>query len=89
MGYGEFREAVCGVDCQQGHYTLTDAEIDEIPKIDLLAIDRKAGSVAAGADMRTTIKCPAKKCGAPILQAFDYTYKRFFDSSVPLSALEN
>jgi hypothetical protein len=88
-GYTEFREAVCGVDCSQGHYTLTDSEMDEIPKIDLLAIDRKSGRVSAGPDMRTRLKCPAEKCGAPIVQAFDWSYETFFDSSVPLSSIES
>jgi hypothetical protein len=87
MGYGEFREAVCGVDCLSGHYTLTDDELDEMPKIDSLTIDRQAGRVAAGPDLRTTIKCMKGSCGAPIREAFDWTFDAFFDSSVPLSVL--
>lgn len=87
LGYSEFRDAVCGVDCIGGHYTLTDAELDELDKVDLLSIDRQAGSIAAGPDMRTTVQCQTPRCGAPVVEAFDWTFDSFFDSSVPLSTL--
>jgi len=88
-GYNEFREAVCGVDTKTGHYTLTDDELDNFDKIDMLALDRQAAVSSAGPDLRTHLTCPHSKCGAPIREAFDWTFNTFFDSSVPLRILVN
>lgn len=85
VGYNHFRDAVCAVDCIEGEYVLIDQEIDEIEKIDTLRVDRQANKVAAGASLRTHLDCP--KCGAKIVNALDWDFDSFFDSSVPGAAL--
>lgn len=85
VGYHHFMDAISGVDCVEGDYVLTVAEIDEMEKIDALTIDRQAGKIAAGADLRTHLECD--KCGAKIVNALNWSFDHFFDYSIPLEAL--
>lgn len=80
------REVVVGVEGKQGRYNLTNEEIDEIPKADMLAINRLAGRISAGPLFVTRFNCP--KCNAPILNEMNWSFDHFFDSSVPDSTLK-
>lgn len=85
VGYHHFMDAIIGVDCLEGDYILTMGEIDEIEKIDALTIDRQAGKIAAGADLRTHLEC--SKCGAKIVNALNWSFDHFFDYSIPSEVL--
>jgi hypothetical protein len=92
IGYHHFREAVDQVETNASgegkkrfDYVLTNEEIDEIEKIDVLVIDRQADKIAAGPDLRTHLECP--KCGIKILNALNWSFDHFFDLSVPMGVL--
>jgi hypothetical protein len=85
MGYNHLREAVIGVNDSKEHYPLSDDEIDEITKRDMLLVNKQAGLVSAGLKLRTTVECP--KCSRPIVDALDWSFDSFFGSSVPLGDL--
>lgn len=83
------REMVVGTDVVRNQqHLLTDEEIDDISKVDMLLLDKASESIAAGVKLHTELNCP--QCGAlsPVSDTvwlFDY----FFGSSVPTSALMN
>jgi hypothetical protein len=98
FGYSHVREAIAGVDCEDGPYTLLDDELDEMTKRDVLLLDRSAGTISAGPSLQTEVLCPnmipdkggdgeAAPCNFKIENALDWSYGSFFDSSVPLESL--
>lgn len=88
LSYAQLREAIVEVDGAPAGYVLRDEEIDEITKRDMLRIDRQAGAVSAGPDMRTTVECPKEACGVKIRDALNWAFDPFFDTSVPYVALQ-
>lgn len=87
LSYAALREAICGVDCESGYYNILDSELDELVKLDMVRLDRRANSLSAGPNLRTSIECKSPKCGAKIKEAFNWGYDTFFGSSIPLSQL--
>ncbi len=92
LGYQQFREGIAAIDGADPGYVISDEEIDEIEKIDQLAIDRQAGKVVAGPKLRTIIDCPGKNaagesCGYKLIDGINWSFDHFFDSSVPLETL--
>lgn len=97
MGYNQLRESVIQVDgADTPSYSPTDGELDRITKLDMLRLDRQAGKVAAGPKLRTHAVCQHMvnkdtgalvECGTKILNALDWRYDSFFDSSVPQERL--
>jgi len=87
LGYNQFRDSIAELKGVDRNYVITDEEIDEIERIDTLMVDRQAGKVSAGPKLRTTLECPKDKCGGRIINALDWSFDSFFDSSVPLGEL--
>lgn len=85
--YNILREAIKEVDGSHGPYILQDSELDEIGKVDMLIIERNATTLSAGPDLKTSIQCPSKKCGAPIVDPLNWRLDSFFGHSVPLEIL--
>lgn len=85
LNYLQLREAIVEIEGAPAGYVPTDTDLDNLSKHDLLRIDRKAGTVTAGLDMRSTTSCPT--CGAPITGALSWAFDPFFDASVPLDIL--
>jgi hypothetical protein len=85
ISYSTMREVICDLDGGGAGYVITDPELDQLPYLDLISINRQAGRLAAGPKLRTTIKCD--KCQQPIERALDWRYDHFFDSSIPVSHL--
>jgi len=85
VSYSQLREAIVEIEGVQPGYVPTDTDLDALSKFDLLRIDRQAGVVAAGLDLRTVIQCP--KCGMDIRGVFSWAFDPFFDTSVPLDIL--
>lgn len=87
LTYTQLRESIVEVDGAPVGTVLTDTELDELTKRDLLRIDRQTTIVAAGVDLRTTVTCPKEACGFKVRDAMNWAFDPFFDTSVPLSAL--
>jgi hypothetical protein len=93
-GYAQLQHSIVAVDGFEDAYTPTEAEIDDLHKIDAILLDRESNRVSAGLDMTTVIECPGdpkkdepktgKKCGFEITDALDWTFESFFGSSFAL-----
>ena len=87
-GYIQLQHSIAGVDALQSTYNVTEAELDEMRKIDLVTLQRESNSVSAGLDMQTHIVCPgrdkSKPCGFEITESLDWTFDSFFGSSFEL-----
>jgi hypothetical protein len=80
--YSSLQSAVCGVNKSDKPYTLTTEEVDEIEKIDLIAIDRANAEEQAGIELDTEVRCT--KCNYLITGALDWSFDNFFGESFPL-----
>lgn len=96
IGYAQLRECIVRLKGVDGQHILTDEEIDTLPKMDWLRLDRNAGKTTGGPKMRTPFMCEGtieedgkepKPCGNAMAHALDWSYDSFFDSSVPLGRL--
>lgn len=98
IGYAQIKECIVKVKGTEEHHMLADDELDTLPKMDWLRLDRIAGRVSGGPKMRTAIRCDGSieeagkdpvPCGNEMTHALDWSYDSFFDSSVPLESLTN
>jgi hypothetical protein len=83
VSYSALKGCIAGVDCMEGNYQLTDAELDQVSRIDVVTINRLAGTMAAGIDLETDVECA--KCGHVHVDALNWTFDDFFGSSLPIS----
>ena len=79
--YGSVLDAIRGVDCVEGDYQLTQLELDEMERVDTVAINRAAGELLVGADLVTKVECP--KCKGTITDSMNWTHDHFFGISWP------
>jgi hypothetical protein len=80
--YSSMQSAICGVNKSEKPYTLSEAEVDEIEKIDLVTIDRSNDQMGIGLSLDTEVPC--KECGYVISGALDWSFDDFFGESFPL-----
>jgi len=85
LGYRMLADCICGINGNASQpYDFTDHEMDEMEKIDRVAIDKLAERVGGGLDLRVTVKCDNKDCQQPITNPLNWTWDHFFGESVPL-----
>jgi len=74
------RDSICAINRDDSKaYSMTNAEIDELHKLDFERINHQAGAVLAGPDITTTVRCPS--CNFPITGLLQWTYNFFFGLS--------
>ena len=89
ISYSALKGCIAGVDCVEGAYTLTQDELDEISRRDVVNINRISGTLAAGIDLQTNIRCSKEECSHLHIDALDWTFDNFFGSSLPMSETAN
>jgi hypothetical protein len=86
LGYRMLADSICGVNNDgSAPYDFTDQEMDEVEKIDRVAIDRLAEQVGGGLSLRTVVTCDKKDCAQPISNPLNWSWDHFFGESVPLA----
>jgi hypothetical protein len=86
ISFAAIAGSISGVDCVEGPYQMTPQEMDEISRRDTININRRAGTLAAGIDLETTLECP---CGVKHTSGLNWTFDYFFGSSLPMSETVN
>lgn len=87
ISYSALKGCIAGVDCMEGDYQLTEKELDVVSRVDVVRINRLAGTVAAGIDLETNVACC--KCEHVYVDALNWTFDDFFGSSLPMSETAN
>lgn len=87
ISYSALKGCIAGVDCMEGDYQLTEKELDEVARVDVVTINRLAGTMAAGIDLETHVECC--KCKHMNTDALNWTFDDFFGGSLPMSETVN
>jgi hypothetical protein len=85
IAFAAMEDAICGVNGSDAPYRMVDSELDEIGKMDTVAIS-DAMPMKAGVQLATPVSCPKKGCKGKIADALDWTYEYFFGSSLQMLA---
>lgn len=87
VSFSALAGCIAGVDAVEGAYQLIPSELDEIGRQDVININRKAGLLAAGIDLETSVDCAA--CKTTHKDPLNWTFDFFFGSSLPISETAN
>jgi hypothetical protein len=85
-------DCICGTDATEGESMLTQGEIDDLERIDIVGLNHQTQNLAAGLELKTSVTCPhvdtttEKPCGYTDEDAMNWTFDYFFGSSLPISA---
>lgn len=82
MSYNAVLDSITAINNDDTPRTLTEADLDQMERVDRVRINKVADEVSAGLDMRTSVQCP--KCAALISDALNWSFDSFFGDSVPL-----